>query len=237
MFLQSSGLSGWTVTNKVQSLLAFTRWLHEEEYTERNVAERVRKPKPPQTQRQPFTDAEMRKLLKASQVSTRDAAITALLLDTAIRANELCTLKLDDCLMDQNLVKVLGKGNKERVVPFSPQTGKLLTRWLLKNRDSEGAYVFHTERSEKFTPRSLHKLVERVGVRASVKDCYPHRFRHSAAITMLRNGMDPFTLQRVLGHTSLTMTLRYVALNTADLQSAHILASPRQVRAALDYHD
>lgn len=226
VFLQTSGLSGWTVTNKVQSLLAFTRWLHTEGYTERNAAERVRKPKPPQTQRQPFTDAELRKLLKASQTSTRDAAIMALLLDTAIRANELCTLKLDDCLFSQNLVKVLGKGNKERVVPYSSQTGKILSKWLLKGRKSEGVYLFHTERSEKFTPRSLHKLIERIGVKAGVDDCYPHRIRHSAAITMVRNGMDVLTLQRVLGHSSLDMTMRYVALNTTDLQNAHAVASP-----------
>ncbi|WMT56518.1 tyrosine-type recombinase/integrase [Truepera radiovictrix] len=226
VYLQSSGLSGWTVTNKVQSLLAFTRWLHEEEFTEKNVAERVRKPKPPQTQRQPFTDAELRRLLKASQSSIRDAAIVALLLDTAIRASELCTLKLSDCLLDQCLIKVMGKGNKERVVPHSPQTGKLVSKWLLKGRASEGPYVFHTERSERFTPRSLHKLIERIGNRAAVDDCYPHRLRHSAAITMLRNGMDPLTLQRMLGHTSLNMTMRYVALNTTDLQNAHAVASP-----------
>ena len=86
--------------------------------------------------------------------------------------------------------------------------------------------MFHTERSEKFTPRSLHKVVERIGTRASVADCYPHRIRHSAAIMMLRNGMDPLTLQRVLRHTTLQMTMRYVELNTEDLQKAHLTASP-----------
>lgn len=226
VFLQSSGLSGWTVTNKVQSLLAFTRWLHEEGLTETNVADRVRKPKPPQTQRQPFTDDELRKLVKASQTNTRDAAIFALLLDTGMRASELCTLRLDHLIATQNLVKVLGKGNKERIVPYSPHTDKLLSRWLLKGRSSDGQYLFHTERSERFTPRSLHKLVERLGKRAGVADCYPHRIRHTAAIMMLRNGMDPLTLQRVLGHTTLQMTMRYVALNTQDLQNAHLTASP-----------
>lgn len=224
--LQTADYSGWTVTNKVQSLLAFTRWLHEEGFTEKNVAERVKKPKPPQTQRQPFSDDELRKLIKASQTNTRDAAIVALLLDTGIRANELCTLQLDDVIQSQQLVKVYGKGKKERIVPYSPHTDKLLKRWLLKGRTSEGAYLFHTERSSKFNPRSLHKLMERIGQRAHVEQCYPHRFRHTAAINMLRNGMDPLTLQRVLGHTTLQMTMKYVALNTTDLQNAHATASP-----------
>ncbi len=103
VYLQTSGFSGWTGPNKVQSLFAFTRWLHEEGYTERNVAERLRKPRPPQTQRQPFSDAELRHLLKASQDSIRDAAIVALLFEMAIRASELCTLRLSDCLLDQAL--------------------------------------------------------------------------------------------------------------------------------------
>jgi integrase/recombinase XerD len=129
-------------------------------------------------------------------------------------------------IQSQQLVKVYGKGKKERIVPISPHTDKLLSKWILKGRSSDGPYLFHTERSEKFNPRSLHKLIERIGKRAQVEQCYPHRFRHTAAITMLRNGMDPLTLQRVLGHATLQMTLRYVALNTSDLQKAHATASP-----------
>lgn len=84
-------------------------------------------------------------------------------------------------------------------------------------RTSDGPYVFHTERSERFTPPSLHKFIQRVGTRAGVDDCYPHRLRHSTAITMLSNGLGSLMPQRVLGHTSPSMTLRYVALNTTDL--------------------
>lgn len=225
--LQTSGLKGWTVTNKVQSLKAFLRWLYLEDLIDDDIQARLKKPAPPSTQKVPFYDVELKRILKAAQASSlRDHAIVCLLLDTGIRANELSCAKLDDLIQEQNLLKVLGKGNKERIVPMSVHTARVLNKYLLKERDSDSPYLFTTTRAEKFTPSSLHKLLARLGAKANVDDVHPHRFRHTFALSILRNGLDPLTLQRLLGHTTLTMTNHYVAMTTHDLSSRHAASSP-----------
>ncbi len=224
--LQSSGLKGWTVTNKVQSLKAFLRWLYLEELIDEDIQARLKKPAPPSTQKVPFSDEELKRLIKASKDSLRDHAIVCLLLDTGLRANELCSATLDNLLPHQHLLKVMGKGNKERIVAMSVQTTRVLNKYLLKERDSDSPYIFVTNRAEKFTPSSLYKMLVRLGEKAQVEDVHPHRFRHTFALASLRNGLDPLTLQRLLGHTTLTMTNHYVAMTTHDLSTRHAAASP-----------
>lgn len=223
VYLQQSGLAPSTVTNKVQSLLAFTRWLHEEELTATNVGARVKKPKAPQLQQQPFTSSELRALLLAAKSETRDVAIVSLLIDCGLRANELCMLRVEDVYLDQSLLKVHGKGGKDRIVPFSIKCAKVLAKWMSK-RDT--GFVFPSRQSERLTPYSLHKLIKRIGTRAGIEDAHPHKFRHTFALSYLRNGGDPLTLQKLMGHTSLTMTSRYVAMSTEDLVERHAMASP-----------
>lgn len=221
--LQGSALASATVTNKVQSLLAFTRWLHLEGFTDTNVGERIKKPKPLYQQKQPFTADELRRLLKVAKSNPRDHALLCLLIDCGLRANEVCTLLRADVILPQGLLKVTGKGNKQRVVPFSIHSGKVLSKWLA--RPSESEYVFPTENGC-LVPRSLHSLIRRIATKAGVEDAHPHRFRHTFAVSYLRNQGDPLTLQRLLGHTSMTMTQHYVNMNTADLSERHAIASP-----------
>lgn len=221
--LQQSDLVASTVTNKVQSLLAFTRWLHEEEFTETNVGARVKKPKAPFLQKQPYTPAELKAMLEVSRGNPRDHAIIALLIDTGVRANELCMLRSDDVFLAQSMLKVHGKGGKDRIVPMSVKSAKVLSKWMSKH---QAEYVFPSEQSEHLTPNSLLKIVKRIGNRAGVTDVYCHRFRHSFALAYLRNGGSAIALQRLLGHSSLTMTTVYVAFSSHDLVEQHAHASP-----------
>lgn len=221
--LQGTSLAPATVTNKVQSLLAFTRWLHEEGFTETNAGARVKKPKAPFLQKQPFTPAELKALLQAAQAAPRDHAIVALLIDTGIRANELCMLRPEDVFLAQSMLRVHGKGGKDRIVPLSVKSAKVLAKWISKDK---GEYVFPSQQSAHLTPNSLIKILKRIGMRAGVSNVYCHRFRHSFALQFLRNGGDPLTLQRLMGHASLTMTVRYVALDTEDLLAQHARSSP-----------
>lgn len=224
--IQTTGYKAWTVSNKVQSLKAFVRWLYLEELIDTDIQARLKKPAPPSTQKIPFTNDELKRLLRTAQPSARDHAILCLLIDTGMRANELCTLKLSDVLSDQNLLKVMGKGNKERIVPISVHSARVLNKYLLKARRSASPYVFVTNQADKFTPSSLHKLFVRLGERAKVEGVHPHRLRHTFALSTLRNGLDPLTLQRLLGHTTLSMTNHYVAMTTHDLSNRHAAASP-----------
>jgi site-specific recombinase XerD len=101
----------------------------------------------------------------------------------------------------------MGKGNKERIIPISVRCARLLNKYLLKERKSGSPYVFVTNQADKFTPSSLHKLFVRLGKKAKIDGVHPHKFRHTFALSALRNGLDPLTLQRLLGHTILIMII------------------------------
>ncbi len=221
--LQQSELAPSTVTSKVQSLLAFVRWLHEEEFIASDIAARVKKPKAPSLQKQPFTTEELRALLRASRSNPRDHAIVSILIDTGVRASELCMLRCEDVLLDQSLLLVHGKGGRDRVVPLSAKCTRIVSKWMSRR---DGGYVFPSMQSDHLTRHSLYKIVRRIAGRAGVTDAYCHRFRHTFALTYLRNGGSALVLQKLLGHSTLTMTTACVALTTDDLVEQHARSSP-----------
>ncbi|MDP9365888.1 MAG: tyrosine-type recombinase/integrase [Chloroflexota bacterium] len=220
-----------TVTNYVQSLLAFTKWLAAEEYTTRDVAAKVRKPRSPQLVQQPVPPEDVARLVQAARADkrngVRDLAMLYLLLDSGLRANELCGLTADDVLWSQNLVKVHGKGQKQRVVPFGPTTAAAMRKYALKGRVAAGAAeFFQTEEGRALKPMGLLYVLKRLAARADVPNVHPHRLRHTSAVNFVRAGGNVLVLQRILGHSTLAMTNRYVALVTDDLQREHERCSP-----------
>ena len=127
---------------------------------------------------------------------------------------------------------VLGKGNKHRVVYFGRQTAKALWNYLREEDREPCSPVFLSDRGTKagepLTRAGLRQLIERLGKAANIEAvrCSPHTFRHTFAVTFLRNGGNVFSLQQILGHTSLQMTNRYVAVSQADLERQHRQFSP-----------
>jgi len=230
-FRRDTPLAPTTVTTRVQSLLAFTRWLHLEGLTDTNVGARVKKPRPPKIEKAPYSPDELRRMLAVTTHDLRDHTIITVLIDCGLRASELCTLLVEDIYLDQLMLKVTGKGRKDRLVPYSVQTANTIRRYLNKERPryakaTESPYVFMTSKTERFLPNSLLQLIRRVGFDANVDGCNVHRFRHTFAITYLRNGGDPLSLQRIMGHTSLSVTNGYVAMSRDDLVERHAAASP-----------
>jgi integrase/recombinase XerD len=224
VWLQHSNLNATSVATYVRSLRAFLAFLFLEEIIEKNIALRIKEPKTPKTIKTPLSPDEMKALIDACETN-RDSAIVALLIDTGIRANELCTLTLSNVLLEQRLIMVMGKGQKMRAVPFSVRTSLVLRKHLLKH-DKDSEYVFLGRSGNPLTPNGLLQLVMRLGKRANVEDCHPHRFRHTFAISFLRAGGSPLQLQKILGHETLAMTSHYTALDTNDIQDAHNAASP-----------
>lgn len=144
----------------------------------------------------------------------RDKAIIMCLYDTGLRVSALCNIRFDDMDLSNNRIRVLGKGKKERYVYI----GKLCAQYLWKYQTSrfpdrkpdKDDYVFvNQDNMRPMNRNSVREMLGRIGEKAGVKDCYPHRFRHSFACAWLRNGGDPYTLQDLLGHTSMEMTKRY----------------------------
>lgn len=228
-----SNVSAMTVKSYMSRLLVFLRWLHQEQYTSINLADHIKRPRAQKKKVHPFTTFEVRALLEAvasePRNGLRDLAILSLLLDTGIRASEFCGIKESDVLWDQCLVKVLGKGNKERVVPFSPTCKARMLAYLNgsnKRYTDRADTLFQTEEGWAMTPQTLLHMITRAAKRAGVENAHPHRFRHTFAVSFLRNGGNALVLQRFLGHTTLAMTNEYVELVTNDLSHAHLSASP-----------
>jgi len=227
---KNNDFSPSTVTTKVQSLLAFTRWLEQEGLTPTNVGARIKKPKLPHVQKPPFMDDELKRIIEWSKRSGwRDYAIICLLIDCGLRVSEVCDLEIRNIHFSQGLLTVRGKGQKDRVVPFSASTGIAMQRYLVKERDPETdvhQLFLSKKRIEPMTPNGILQMVYRIAENARVENVHPHRFRHTFAINYLRNGGDPLTLRRILGHSSMEMTAHYTNFNNNDLHKAHVDASP-----------
>ena len=225
-------MSQTTVRSYASRLLAFLRWLHAEQYTITDVAKSIHKPKAPKRVIEAFSNDELRSMIAEARSDPRngkrDVAILYLLIDTGIRASELCGINREDVLWNQNLVKVLGKGDKERVVPFADECKAALLAYRASNRYfvERADTLLQTEEGWALTPQALLHITKRLGTRSFVANSHPHRFRHTFALNFLRRGGNALVLQRLLGHTSLNMTMQYVNLVTDDLSSAHRQYSP-----------
>lgn len=216
-FLGAQTVGKKTVSNYHIGLSALWTWALKEEFVTKHVVRMVDKPEPDQFVVQPFTEVEIRALLEAVYYSpARNRALILLLLDTGARASEICNLKREDVDLVARHIKVMGKGGKERLIPFSPRTGSALFEHLSTNKGDP----FEIKRT------GLTQYFRRLGNRAGVNDVYPHRFRHTFAIMYLRNGGDPYTLQDILGHSTMDMVRRYLHIAHVDLQQAHRRASP-----------
>jgi integrase/recombinase XerD len=239
------GLTNKSLIGVRAGLSALWSWGVNEGFVPRNIVKDTEAPKAERHDVIPLSQQELQLLLtacdhtkryerrgkKACQNSRntalRDRAIVILLVDTGIRASELCGLTIRDADLKTHRIVVMGKGRKERHVPISPRTEQALWRYLTIRDDKRpGAPLFVTSAGDSLSRFRLHRLLEAAGQRVGVADVYPHRFRHTFAITFLRNGGNVFALQRILGHESLTMVNKYLAIAQTDLQAAHRDASP-----------
>lgn len=164
---------------------------------------------------------------------TRDRAIVLFLLDTGVRAEELCEVMMDEADLKTSRVKVAGKARgrdpKERIVHLGKGARRAIWRYLqTREWQRPNDPLFATGPDEQpFDRHVLRRLLNRMGERAGLsKSVYPHRFRHTFAINFLRNGGNLFELQRLLGHTSLKMVMRYARIADSDTEAAHRRASP-----------
>lgn len=223
-------LSPHSIRCYATSLLAFTHWLQLEEITPKNAAERVSQPKTPHLVKQPFSEADAKQLIAAAQADKRnglrDTALIYFLLDTGCRAAEVVGLRADDVLWGQRVCKVFGKGSKERIVPISAHTMRAMQKYNLTKRRSDAQAFFLAEEGHPLTTNGLLCITKKIGRRAGVSNVHPHRFRHTFALTFLRSGGNVLVLQRLLGHTTIAMTQRYVALVGDDLIAEHKDHSP-----------
>lgn len=170
----------------------------------------------------PWTTAKGKRTRSRRSTADRDKAILLTLVDTGMRASELCALAIADYDPRRGRFHIQhGKGDKARYVVAGKRTQKSIWRYL---GDREGAKanepLFTTETGKKLDRKYLYQLVSRTGERAGVEDAHPHRLRHTFAVTFLRNGGNVRALQELLGHESLDMVMNYVKLAERDFDEA-----------------
>lgn len=245
-FLASiQGVTNKSKRNYYIGLSSLWTWALTEQLAASHVVREIPPPKPEQRLIQPFTLQEVKAIMGAVNRSRiyksptglardhalrqadRNRAILLTLLDTGMRASELVGLKLVDLDIKSNKIKVLGKGNKERSVPISSRTAQALWRYIAQRDQQRGLDpVFITSSGAALSRRDLYHRLNEIGKRAGIQNVHPHRFRHTFAIMYLRNGGDVYTLQAILGHTTLEMVRHYARIAQTDLETAHRRASP-----------
>lgn len=232
--LEEKGLGPGGIHAHGRAVKALFNWATAEELIDRNPARRLSLPSLPRERLPTVTTEHLKQLLiacKASDRPLRDTAMVLTLFDTGIRLQELTDLNLENLLLDRGLLRVMGKGSKERLVPIGVKAMQAVTAYLRRERKPS-----HTGVKSVFLSRSGMKLTKSgVGIRLAKmgkvkgiarEDCAPHAFRRGFAVEFLRNGGNVFTLQQLMGHTSLEMTRRYVNFLDDDLKAAHLRFSP-----------
>lgn len=233
---QGGHLSGHTINGYLRALQSFWAWLEREQFIEKNPFVQLRIPKAPKKVIPTFTEEQLRQLFAAidttSELGYRDYTIILTLLDTGIRCSELTGLKVTNVNLDGRLLKVWGKGSKERWVPIGGKVQKALWKYLTHHRPEPATprydNVFLTRDGRPLTKDRLEAIVEHYGKKAAISGVRvsPHTFRHTMAVTFLRNGGDVFSLQRILGHSQLEVLRGYVNFAQADISKAHQRNSP-----------
>lgn len=224
-----------TVKDYYVNLRCLFNWLVADGAIPVSPLDKIPKPAVRTEQVQPFSEEQIQALLKAARRSPnpkRDEAIVLFLYDTGVRASELCGLTMNNLDLTSRHAQVLGKGNKRRAVYFSRETAKLLSHYLRKAQRQDDDPVFLSASgvgpSAPLTRSGLLQLVGKLGKAAGIKGMKvsPHVFRHSAAIQLLRNGCDVYSLMSILGHTSLTVCQNYLKLSKLDVENQHRRYSP-----------
>ncbi|MHB1295300.1 MAG: tyrosine-type recombinase/integrase [Anaerolineae bacterium] len=234
--LQHRRLKDTTQHAHARGIKTWLRWLVTEGDLNASPMTRVRMPRLAKRVPEPFTPEQIQQLLAACPRHTprgaRDYALLLALLDTGLRASELLSLHVGSLDMRSGLCTVLGKGDKQRQVRMGAKARGAVLR-MLGHRGDTGAgaplwlaYDRYGHAQGPLSLSGLQTLLRRLGARAGVTPCGPHRFRRTFALWCLRDGMDLHSLRLLMGHSDLTILQRYLALAGEDIERAHAAHSP-----------
>jgi integrase/recombinase XerC len=243
---QSLGRARTTVARRATAARMFTLWLHRTGRSTRNAGVSLGSPAAHRSLPAVLKVDEALDLVRLASVErpdagskgpdprpVRDVAIVELLYATGIRVGELVSLDVDDVDDARNVVRVFGKGRKERTVPYGIPAARALHRWIAVGRpmlweERAGPALFVGARGGRIDQRAVRTMVhQRIAQVAGAPDIGPHGLRHTAATHLLEGGADLRTVQELLGHASLTTTQLYTHVTTDRLRRAYQQAHPR----------
>jgi site-specific recombinase XerD len=232
LYLQGKKLSPSTQNSYYRSLKTFFNWLVVEGMLDKIPFTNIKPPRVPRMIPMPFSHQDIAQLLYLSSgnnfLARRNRALILLFLDTGLRLNEMATLNIIDADFDRETLTVMGKGVKQRIVRMGKEAQKALLKYLLMRTDTLPC-LWVTEERRPLRRNGIKIAIRRLCLYAGITDARPgpHTFRHSFATQSLRNGAGEFSVQSLLGHSTLSTTKRYVAsMNSEDAVIAHKSFSP-----------
>ncbi|MBC7264763.1 MAG: tyrosine-type recombinase/integrase [Chloroflexi bacterium] len=233
---QDKQLSPKTIQGYARTLKVFFSWLAREGYLRDDLGRLLKIPSAPKVIVETLSDSQIKQLLSTVDCRTprgfRDYCIILVLLDTGVRLSELVNLQLKDLDLERGVFKVMGKGAKERLVPFGAKVKTALWKYVHKFRPEPFhpniGNLFLQSNGQPLTSDQVYRLIRNYARTAGIEGvrCSPHTLRHTFAKNFLINGGDLFTLQKILGHSSLDVVRIYVELTSEEVQVQHRRYSP-----------
>ena len=234
--LTGVGLAPTSVERAVSAIKGFHRFMVADQITENHPTADLPLPAKPKHLPDVLSIEQARALLeqtfRETPLDQRDRAILEVLYGCGLRVSELCGLDQREVYLDDEMLRVFGKGSKERVVPImgsaAEALGDYLVRWRpqLVGKRLSGA-VFLNARGGRISRQSVHAICERYGRLAGIEGLHPHTLRHSFATHMLEGGADLRIVQEILGHANIATTQLYTHVDRTHVRMAYLAAHPR----------
>jgi len=249
--LNKAGKARSSVARKLSGLRTFIKYLRREEVIDHDPAAMAVAPRRDQTIPTHLSEPEVARLIETPDtgdpLGRRDRAILELFYASGLRLSELVAIDLEDLNLGDRMVRVMGKGGKERILPFNQSTVAAIKAWMKDRaaiatperqkakgkRQKVGDPLFINYRGTRLTGRSVDRLLRRYVAQCSTRmGISPHALRHSFATHLLQRGADLRAIQELLGHSRLSTTQRYTHVNAAQLIDVYKKAHPRAQRSS-----
>tara|TARA_B100000989_G_scaffold298539_1_gene288338 strand:- start:2172 stop:3029 length:858 start_codon:yes stop_codon:yes gene_type:complete len=228
--LAESKISTVTINRKISSLKSYFKFLVTIGCLSKSPTEGHRNLKTKGTIVEPFSEKEIEKIFKNfsnHDVNERDKLIIEFLYCTGVRRQELINLKVSDINFETQLIRVLGKRNKERLVPMLPNLKHSIEKYLLKNKSE---YLFSSKNGGMISKSTIYRIINKYFRKVSTKvKLSPHVLRHTFATHLLNNGADINSIKEILGHNSLSSTQIYTKIKMPKIISDYKKSHPREI--------
>ena len=235
-YLYDKNVSRATISRRLSSLRSFYNYLYKNGNVKKNYFSNIKNPKKESSLPKFVKEIDIDKMFSipdtSNPIGQRNLLIIRMLYATGVRVSELVNIKLSDIDVNERIIKILGKGSKERVVVFGNNTKEIFNlylnngRYRLDKRDNE--YLFLNKDGERLSDRYVRKIIDDIIVKASISmHVSPHMLRHTFATDMLNNGADLVSVKDLLGHESLNTTSIYTHVSDDKIREIYNKAHPR----------
>lgn len=238
--LSRKGNSSTTITRKLSSIRSLHRYLASENIVDKDISRKIRKPKTKKALPTVLNLTEVERMINVTYqsndpLSLRNQSLIELAYGSGLRVSELMNLKISDLHLNKGLVNILGKGNKERIIPINENTISALQKYIIEARPNlkptKGDTLFVNKFGNPLSRVGFFKLIKNLAEKSGIeKTVSPHTLRHSYATHLLENGANLRTVQELLGHEDILTTENYTHVSRKHISDIYNHAHPRAIK-------